>query len=519
MGKKLKKIEIFFLVLVVIIFSIVIGKYFIIKSLDLSGVIKTVKAEAQFLKYRSEAKRAGIAGMVSESAKKNQERAIPVLLYHGILESVVGEDISLKIFHDQMFALKKAGYQTVTIEQFYSFIKGEIDLPEKSFLLTFDDGRKASYYPVDPILKALNYHAIMYVITGHITNDKKSGYYLEEKELQSMVESGRWDLQSHGHYDHNPILIDSNGKIGRFIPNKQWLSDKNRLETDEEYETRVQNDFVEAKNELETRFGAHVVSFAFPFGDYGDTDELSKRIIGIAKSVYPFSFFQFRPEERTGFFRYNYPTLKDPGFLRRIKVFPDQSDEDMVNILDAGRPKELPYREEFLNHFNWIAGSTLGDLSFKSMDSITLKTQKGKSSSVVILDGSLGWKDYQLNVTAQLVQGKSYDLVVRDANGQNHASCRFEDNYMVLKEVVEGKQTILSHAETGFKLNAQIANDVGVFVKGNKMACVVNGKIIISSGLLNSSLSYGGIGFKIYDPAMNGDGQLLIKEVEVLPAL
>ena len=67
-------------------------------------------------------------------------------------------------------------------------MKGEKNLPEKSFLLTFDDGRKDSYYPVDPILKALDYRAIMFVISGRSLGDEKevSPFYLSSSELKRM---------------------------------------------------------------------------------------------------------------------------------------------------------------------------------------------------------------------------------------------------------------------------------------------------------------------------------------------
>jgi peptidoglycan/xylan/chitin deacetylase (PgdA/CDA1 family) len=42
-------------------------------------------------------------------------------------------------------------------------MKGEKILPKKSFLLTFDDGRKDSFYPVDPVLKKLNYNAVILI--------------------------------------------------------------------------------------------------------------------------------------------------------------------------------------------------------------------------------------------------------------------------------------------------------------------------------------------------------------------
>ena len=132
-----------------------------------------------------------------------------------------------------MFALKKAGWQTINMEDFYAFMQGEKQVPDKSFLLTFDDGRKDSYYPVDPILDALDYNAVMFVITKFSLEEKGGNYYLSDKELKRMYLSGRWEIQSHGKDDHDFYKINANGNEGHFLSNKLWLDNENRLETEE----------------------------------------------------------------------------------------------------------------------------------------------------------------------------------------------------------------------------------------------------------------------------------------------
>jgi hypothetical protein len=108
--------------------------------------------------------------LAPDTANAKKASSIPILLYHGVINNPNwqpdGVSISLDDFRQQMFALKKSGYQTIKLEDYLAFTKGEKELPEKSFILTFDDGRKDSYYPVDPILRVLGYTAVMNVITG-----------------------------------------------------------------------------------------------------------------------------------------------------------------------------------------------------------------------------------------------------------------------------------------------------------------------------------------------------------------
>jgi peptidoglycan/xylan/chitin deacetylase (PgdA/CDA1 family) len=122
-------------------------------------------------------------------------------------------------------SLKAAGYQTVTLDAFARFIHGDQALPDKSFLLTFDDGHKDSYYPVDPLLKAFDYQAVMFVITKHALGEgsRQSSYYLSERELKQMLKTGRWDIQLHGKDDHDFYAIDAMGARGHFLSNRLYL--------------------------------------------------------------------------------------------------------------------------------------------------------------------------------------------------------------------------------------------------------------------------------------------------------
>src|SRR6185503_3845275 len=107
--------------------------------------------------------------------------SVPVLIYHGTPpEGNDNPPLPQSVFIDQMRALKADGWQTITLQQFTDFMKKGAPVPPKSFLLTFDDGRKESFYPVDPVLKELGYNAVMFTITGFSLPDngsKSSTFY------------------------------------------------------------------------------------------------------------------------------------------------------------------------------------------------------------------------------------------------------------------------------------------------------------------------------------------------------
>src|SRR3972149_7445075 len=140
---------------------------------------------------------------------------------------------------------------------------------QKSFLLTFDDGLKETYYNADPVLEALNYTAVIFVITRQSIEKEDHSYYLNKKELHQMQDSNRWEIESHGYVGHVKIPIGPNGEQGSFYGNKRWLDEEQRMETDEEYKKRVENDLRISKNMIEIEFNKEVIAFAPPFGDVG----------------------------------------------------------------------------------------------------------------------------------------------------------------------------------------------------------------------------------------------------------
>jgi hypothetical protein len=103
-------------------------------------------------------------GQVSASAP-NRATDVPVLLYHGVVAKSDRFSLTADQLKEQLFALKKAGYQTIRLTDFEAWKKGERELAARSFLLTFDDGRNDSYDGADPLLKALDFTAVMFVAT------------------------------------------------------------------------------------------------------------------------------------------------------------------------------------------------------------------------------------------------------------------------------------------------------------------------------------------------------------------
>ncbi|MDO8572395.1 MAG: polysaccharide deacetylase family protein [bacterium] len=446
----------------------------------------------------------------SPSIKGNDvAKSIPVLLYHGIINEPDGSNILLKNFKEQMFALKKAGWQTVSIEDFYKFMKGEKELPDKSFLLTFDDGRKDSYYTTDPLLRSLSYTAVMFIDTEHSITLGGNKYYLSPQELRVMLKSKRWEIQSHGRMAHSLYPISSEGAMGTFLGNKLWLHDKESIETDEEFRLRIEADIAGSKDDIHQAFGVDVNGFAYPFGDFGHISknypEAENVVLDTVKSVYPMSFYQVWP--RKGF-SFNYPE-GEQFLVKRIGVRPYWSSDNLLKVLDTAKEKNLPYIDNFSNYNGWLIND--GKLSIENT-SMILGSNSSTGSSV-FLDGSYLWKNYIFKSNIRLLKGKSFSLLSRYKDSDNHVSCQFTPEYIRIEYAKEGNKTLVQEKKGKFVFIGR-NREVGMGVNDNVVDCYIDGEVALKSDGVIKIPNHGGVGFETWDPEVN-NSDIVIKEISV----
>jgi len=289
---------------------------------------------------------------------------VPVLMYHGVMHHPDSYNIDRTVFEDHLSSLHAAGWRTVTLDAFRAYMRGEQTLPDRSFLLTFDDGRKDSYYPVDPLLTRYGYSAVMFVLPQYsIENDVDSPYYLNRTQIEDMHASGRWDIESHTWDAHSFFPTDhaqvtQDDPEGIFLANLLWNAEENRRETPAEFRARVRADLLLADTSVKDVTGQPVTTIAFPFGNYGQTKynfpDADEIVLEESQKIHDHGFFQIR----TGLFRghglsVNYPD-SDTFLIRRIDVNPRWGGDDVLNVLEAGKDHALPFRSSMQDFIGWV---------------------------------------------------------------------------------------------------------------------------------------------------------------------
>lgn len=517
MAQRIEKgLEYIFLIFIIAIFSLIVNNYFgsHFSCLNFFTTKKNEDNEGVYLKYQKEVKELNIESKNIQSETYEPTKSVPILVYHGIVTDKPNnnEEVSVDTFKKQMFLLKKNGYRTVTMRDFYDFIKNNKQLPKKSFVLTFDDGRKDSYYPVDPILAALNYNAVMFVITNNL--GKNSPYYLSNEELKKMVNSGRWEINSHGKNAHGYIEVDNNHNKGRYLSNKMWLAE-GRIEADDEYKKRIRNDLLGSKDDIEKEFGIEVIGFALPAGDYGSRGSnflhAKDIVLSALKDIYPLSFFQFRPDVDYGYFRTNFKDfLNNSFFFRRIKITKNISSNNLLKIMIASDNKKFPYFESFDNEENWING--WGEKEIKD-NIFTVKSYPDEKSAGVYLDGTYLWKNYQFNASIILSKGNNYSLEAMTSNGKTFVGCNYSNNEIKMYKSTEGSVELLKRIKIN-NLDIESYNNVGIEAGKNYFCCNLNDRPILKSSY-NYPFSSGGIAIKVFSKDEHDGAKIDIRSIFV----
>lgn len=105
--------------------------------------------------------------------------------------------ISEANLRQQLEALKKQGYETISEEDIYNYYENGGKLPKKAVFLMFEDGRRDTAIFAKSILEDLNYRATMFTYPENFS--KKDNKFLPPEDLKELTKSSYWELGSNGY--------------------------------------------------------------------------------------------------------------------------------------------------------------------------------------------------------------------------------------------------------------------------------------------------------------------------------
>lgn len=206
-----------------------------------------------------------ILGFSNTAADDNKLMGI---MYHQVLkdESRHGRYVvSPDELESDLKYLSENGYTSLLPREVLEYAKNNTSLPDKTVVITFDDGYETGLDYVLPLLKKYNMKAVINIVgeytdeyTELAENEKNLSFsYLTWKEAKQLSDSGYVEIGNHTYYMHgNDYLRHGCGK--------------NDDETDSEYHAVLYSDANLLQQTVEEKIGVRPVTFAYPYGIISD---------------------------------------------------------------------------------------------------------------------------------------------------------------------------------------------------------------------------------------------------------
>ena len=273
-----KRILILFLIITIIVIAIVKlnKKSSETKDIDLEKQTEQVSNDNTVNEEQTKKNENSVLEQKLQTGKILSEDGLPVLMYHFFYDKSKdsGKDgnwIEISDFEEQMKYLAENDFYFPTWEQVENYIDGKQELPEKSIVITVDDGDPSFFELAVPIIQKYKIPTTSFVITywyGNRANNK-----------QEYV-----SYQSHSYDMHK---AGSNGK-GVML---SWDYDK------------IKDDILLSRDVLG---GADI--FCYPFGQYNDLD-----IKVLKENGYKLAFTTKGGRVKKGSSKYELPRVRISG--------------------------------------------------------------------------------------------------------------------------------------------------------------------------------------------------------------
>ena len=170
-----------------------------------------------------------------------------ILLYHHVAEDTPpSTTISPADFEAHLSYLKDNGFTVVGLDKAIDSLRSNQALPEKSVVITFDDGYSSIYSEAFPLLQSYGYPFTLFLSTGPIDSGLRN--YMNWDQIREMSDAG---VIIANHMVDHPYMLES----------LDSESDSERLE-------RLRAELLEAEQRIEQETGQSHRYLAYPYGEY-----------------------------------------------------------------------------------------------------------------------------------------------------------------------------------------------------------------------------------------------------------
>lgn len=180
----------------------------------------------------------------------NPRPSVRVLYYHSISDAPVRSSVSPSVFERQMEHLERRGYHVLALTEAVRRLAARASLPERSLVITLDDGFDDNYDHAFPILSRFGFTATVFLTASYIGTDRlptlsRTDFVPRPLSWEQVKEMHAHGIEFGSHTLTHPMLSQ--------IPLAQ-----------------ARREIAESKRAIEARLGAPAPFFCYPRGDFND---------------------------------------------------------------------------------------------------------------------------------------------------------------------------------------------------------------------------------------------------------
>lgn len=173
--------------------------------------------------------------------------ALVVLQYHHVSETTpAATSISPKRFAQHMSWLAENEYDVLAMDELLRLLKKNKPLPDKTVVITFDDGYHSIYTEAWPLLKKYAWPFTVFVNSQH--HDEKNAQYMTWAQLREMAEAG---------------VVIGNHSVSHDHMIRLRAGEKSA-----DWQRRMRAEIQDAQKRIDKEVGRQAKVFAYPFGEH-----------------------------------------------------------------------------------------------------------------------------------------------------------------------------------------------------------------------------------------------------------
>jgi biofilm PGA synthesis lipoprotein PgaB len=189
----------------------------------------------------------GISVMLFANSPSVAAQSAVILLYHHVAEDTPpSTSISPANFDAHLAYLRDNDFNVIALDRMIDSLRSGQSLPEKSVVITFDDGYSSIFDEAFPMLQTYGYPFTLFLSTEPI--DDGLSNYMTWDQVRQMSAA---DVIIANHMVDHPYMLE----MGEDESHSQWLA-------------RLSENLMKAEQRIEAQTGQSHRYLAYPYGEY-----------------------------------------------------------------------------------------------------------------------------------------------------------------------------------------------------------------------------------------------------------